>query len=115
MPGQFAVIRGDAGYITAAAGAKVGIISKWVIAPVRMKDDGKPELQFKAQFSWKNDALMAMLARGTLKGRVVVQVNSMRKGREDIDIVQWQQWRMDGGVLILDDILHFEGTRFRPL
>jgi hypothetical protein len=114
VPGQFALIRGDAGYITAAAGAKVGIISKWVIKPVAMKGDGTPELQFKAQFSWKNDALMAMLARGTLKGRVVVQMRS-KVGQENIDIVQWQQWRMDGGVLILDDILHFEGTRFRPL
>lgn len=112
MPGQFAVIRGDAGYVTAAAGAKVGIISKWAIIPVRMKPDGKPELQFKAQFSWKNDALMNMIARGALKGRVVCQMKS-KVGMENVDVVQWEQWRMDGGVLILDDVLHFEGVKAR--
>jgi len=114
VPGQFGTIRGDAGYITASAGAKVGIISKWVIIPVRMKVDGKPELQFKAQFSWKNDALMNMVARGTLKGRVVVQMRT-KVGMENVDVLAWSEWRMDGGVLYLEDILHTEGAKFRPI
>lgn len=114
MPGQFGLIRGDAGYISAAAGAKVGIISKWVITPVRMKSDGTPELQFKAQFSWKNDALMNMVSRGTLKGRVVVQMKT-KAGMENVDVLSWAQWRMDGGILYLDDILHTEGAKFRPI
>jgi hypothetical protein len=116
MAGQFGLIRGDAGEVTAAAGAKVGIISKWVISPKRMKPDGKPELQFKAQFSWKNDSLMAMVGRGDLRGRVMVTMrNNKTRGIENIDVVQWAEWRMEGGVLILEDIVHFEGTKFRPL
>ena len=114
MPGQFGLIRGDAGEVTAAAGAKVGIISKWVIAPKRMRPNGTPELQFKAQFSWKNDALMGMIARGALKGRVLVHMRT-KYGLENIDVVQWAEWRMEGGVLILEDIVHFEGTKFRPV
>ena len=114
MHGQFAAIRGDAGYISAAAGAKVGIISKWIITPVRMKADGKPELQFKAQFSWKNDALMNMIGRGALKGTVTVQMRT-KVGLENVFVLDWQQWRLDGGLLYLDDILHTEGAKFRPL
>lgn len=109
MPGQFSLIRGDAGFITAAAGAKVGIISKWVIKTVRMKPDGRPEMQFKAQFSWKNDALMNMVARGTLKGRVVVQMRT-KYGQENVDVLAWQEWKMDGDVLILEDVLQYEGV-----
>ena len=112
MPGQFGLIRGDAGYITAAAGAKVGIISKWVLTPKRMKPDGTPEMQFRAQFSWKNDALMNMVARGTLIGRVVVQMKT-KYGLENVDVLAWQDWRMEGGVLTLEDVLHYEGVRQR--
>ena len=114
MPGQFGLIRGDAGYISAAAGAKVGIISKWVIEPVRMKADGKPELQFRAQFSYKNDALMAMIGRGALKGRVIVQMRT-KAGMENVDVLAWQEWRLEGNVLYLKDILHTEGAQFRPI
>lgn len=115
MPGQFGIIRGDAGYITAAAGAKVGIISKWVIIPTRMRENGTPELSFKAQFSWKNDALMAMVGRGDLKGRVIVQMRNKHNRIENVDVVSWAQWRLEGGILYLDDILHFEGTKFRAV
>lgn len=112
MPGQFAEIRGDAGQVLAAAGAKVGIISRWKIEPARMKPDGIPELQFKAQFSWKNDVLMNMLSRGTLKGRVQVTFRS-KIGVETIDIVHWDQWRMDGGVLTLDNVMYFDTAKLR--
>ena len=115
MSGQFGTIRGDAGVITAAAGAKVGIISKWVIIPVRMKDDGTPELQFKAQFSWKQDSLMNMVGRGALKGRVQVQMRDTNRQLLTVDIVSWANWRYDGGVLILDDVVHFENAKFHPL
>lgn len=114
MPGQFGTIRGDAGYITAARGAKAGIISKWIILPVRQKANGTPELQFKAQFSWKNDTLMNLLANGTLKGRVIVQMRT-KAGLEDVDILAWQEWRMEGNILYLSDVLHSEGVKFRPL
>lgn len=115
MSGQFGTIRGDAGVITASAGAKVGVISKWVIVPSRMKEDGRPELQFKAQFGWKQDSLMAMIGRGALKGRVTVQMRNRRGQVENIDIVSWGQWRYDNGILYLDDIVHFENVRFNPL
>jgi hypothetical protein len=111
MPGQFAIIRGDAGNVFAGGGV-VGIISKWAILPVRMKVDGKPELQFKAQFSWKNDVLLGMISKGIVRPRVQVRIRS-KVGLENIDIVQWQQWRMDGGILYLDDIVHFEGVKAR--
>lgn len=115
MPSQFGTIRGDAGYITAARGAKAGIISKWIIAPVRMKADGKPELQFKAQFSYKNETLMNLVANGTLKGRVIVQMRGKTGVVEDVDILAWQEWRWEGGILYLNDVLHSEGVKFRPL
>jgi hypothetical protein len=114
VPGQFGLIRGDTGYITAAAGAKVGVISKWVITPVRMKSDGKPELRFKAQFSWKQDALMSMVGRGALKGRVIVQMKT-KVGMENVDVLAWSEWHMEGNVLILEDVLHTEGSKFRPI
>jgi len=115
VPGQFGEISGDAGYITAAAGAKVGIISKWIMRPKRMKADGKPELQFKAQFSWKNDSLMNMVGRGALKGRVVAQMRNKYGKIEDTDILNWSEWRLEGGVLILEDVLYFENVKFRPI
>lgn len=112
MPGQFAEITGDAGQVLANAGATVGIISRWKIAPVGMKPDGTPQLQFKAQFSWKNDVTMNMLAKGTLRGRVQVKFKS-KAGMETIDIVHWAQWRMDGGILYLDDVMYFDSKVLR--
>ena len=107
MPGQFAEITGDAGQVLAAAGALVGTISRWKLVPLRQKPDGTPELQFKAQFSWKNDVLMGMVSRGAVKGRVQVTFRS-KKGMETLDIVHWEQWRMDGGILYLDDVMYFD-------
>ena len=117
MPAQFGTIRGDAGWISAAAGAKVGIISRWIIEPKRMKPDGRPELEFRCQFSWKNDVLMNMVSRGTIKPRVIVQMRGKNGKVEAIDVVSWQNWRLEGGVLYLSDILHFEGgaVKFRPI
>ena len=113
MPGQFESIRGDAGQVLASAGAKVGIISRWKLEAGRIKPDGTPELSFRAQFSWKNDVLMNMLSRGTLKGRVQVTFRS-KKGLETIDIVAWDQWRMDGGILYLDNVTYFDAAKVRP-
>lgn len=107
MPGMFGEIEGDSGTVLAGAGATAAIISRWKVVPSRLKPDGTPELQFKAQFSWKNDVTMGMLAKGILKGRVQVRFRTKR-GMEQIDIVGWDQWRMDGGILYLDNVLHFD-------
>lgn len=117
MPAQFGTIRGDAGFISASAGAKVGIISRWIIEPKRMKADGRPELEFRCQFSWKNDVLMNMVSRGTIKPRVIVQMRNKASKVESIDVVSWQNWRLEGGVLYLSDIMHFEGdaVKFRSV
>lgn len=111
MPGQFAEITGDAGQVLITGGV-AGKFSRWKLVPVRMKPDGTPELQFKAQFSWKNDLTMGMISRGVVKGRVQVEFRSKR-GQEKIDIVHWEQWRWDGGVLILDDVMHFDSGKLR--
>lgn len=107
MPGMFGEIEGDSGQVLASAGAKAAIISRWKVVPSRMKPDGTPQLQFKCQFSWKNDMTMGMLAKGILKGRVQVRMQT-RRGIEEIDIVGWDEWRMDGGVLYLENIVHFD-------
>lgn len=108
MPGQFSEISGDAGDVL-IIGGKAGVISKWKVVPVRMKPDGTPELQFKCQFSWKNDMALGMIQRGVVKGRVQVRMRTKR-GLEQIDIVHWEQWRMDGGILYLDDIMYFDSN-----
>ena len=113
MPGQFSEVSGDAGQVLASAGALVGTISRWKLVPTRQKPDGTPELQFKCQFSWKNDVLMNMVSRGTLKGRVQVTFRS-KKGLETIDIVAWDQWRMDGGILYLDNVTYFDTAKIKP-
>jgi hypothetical protein len=113
VQGQFSLIRGDAGYITAAGGAKVAIISKWVVAPSGVKSDGKPRLRFKAQFSWMNETLMNLKLNGMpMKKRIVVQMKT-KYGPENVDILGWQEWRFEGGVLILEDLDHAEGVRVR--
>lgn len=106
MPGQFAEISGDAGLVL-ITGGQAGVISRWKLVPVRMKPDGTPELQFKCQFSWKNDLTLSMIQRGVVKGRVQVKFRT-KNGMEQIDIVGWDQWRMDGGVLYLDNVMHFD-------
>ena len=71
-------------------------------------------LTFKAQFSWKNDALMNMCARGQLRGRIIVQILT-KQGHEDVDILGGNGWRMDGDILIIEDVMYTEGVKFRPL
>jgi hypothetical protein len=106
-----AVIQGDAGYITAAAGAKVAIISKWNIRRSGTKPDGvSPILRFKAQFSWVNDTLMNLKHNGIpLQKRVIVEMKTERYGHQRFDILGWKEWRYEGGVLTLEDIMHSEG------
>ncbi len=107
-PDGFGGIHGDAGTITAAAGQTVGIIARWSIRRSGSNPDGKPRLRFRAHFSWKQDALMSMISRGQLKGRVRVQMKTV-KGLENIDIVQWDEWKLDeDGALTLENILHFD-------
>jgi hypothetical protein len=115
--GSGAVIQGNAGYITAAAGAKVAIISRWNIRRSGTKPDGStPVLRFRAQFSWVNDTLMNLKHNGLpLQKRVVVEMLT-RNGHERVDILGWQEWRYEGGILTLEDVLHAEGgAKLRPL
>ena len=108
--GQGAVIQGDAGYITAAAGAKVAIISRWNIRRSGTNPDGSPILRFKAQFSWVNDTLMNLKHNGVpLQKRVVVELTHPREGHQRFDILGWKEWRYEGGVLTLEDIMRTEG------
>jgi hypothetical protein len=111
---MFAAIRGDAGYIT-AAGARVGLIGRWKIERAEAGPDGKPRFRFRAQFSWRNDALMGLISRGRLKGRVVLQMKT-KKGVEDVDLVAWDEWRMEDGILTLENVLYSEGkVTWRPV
>ena len=107
MPGQFGVIRGDTGTIKVGPGTG-GIIKSWVVKPVGTKPDGTPRLQFKCQFSWMSEAILNL----NMAKRVQVQVQT-KYGQENIDILAWDDWRLDGGVLTLENILHFEGVRLR--
>lgn len=108
-PDNVGIIAGDAGFITAAAGAKIAIISRWNIKRSGTKPDGSPRLRFRAQFSYVNEALMAMKVNGLpLQKRVIVQMRT-KNGLEDVDILDWAEWRLEGGVLTLEDILHTEG------
>ena len=106
MPAQFAEIAGDAGDVLITGGT-AGKISRWKIVPTRMKPDGTPELQFKCQFSWRNDVTLGMISRGVIKGRVQVKMRT-KVGLESIDIVNWDQWRLDGGILYLDNVMYFD-------
>lgn len=115
-PDGFGVIQGDTGSIT-VAGAKAAIINRWNIRRVGTKPDGKPKLQFKAQFSWINETLMNLKQHGQpMKKRVVVQMKT-KYGVENVDILDWQESKLEGGVLILTDIAHFEGqnVKFRSV
>jgi hypothetical protein len=104
-PDGVAVIQGDTGFVTAAAGAKVGIINRWNIRRSGTNPDGKPRLRFKCQFSWVNDVLMGM----KIQKRVVVQMRT-KLGLENVDILAWDDWRYDGGILYLDNVVHVEGV-----
>jgi len=91
-----------------AAGGKAAIMSRWNMKPSGRKPDGKPMLRFKAQFKWTNDVLMTIKLNGKeLPKRVVVQMRT-RYGVEHVDILGWSEWRYEGGVLTLEDVLHGE-------
>jgi hypothetical protein len=111
---HFAVIRGRDGFITAAAGAKVAIFSRWRIEHSGNKPDGTPRHRFRGQFSWVNEPLMNMVTSGKLKGRVILQ-GKFKNGAENVDILGWAEWRMENGVLTLEDIYQVEGVKFRPI
>jgi hypothetical protein len=110
---HFTLIRGDAGKVTVAAGAVAGIISKWVIVPTGQYPDGRPILQLKAQFSWVNETLMNLKIRGLpVQKRVQLQMKT-KNGIETVDILGWQEWRYEKGLLILEHIAHAERVTFR--
>ena len=111
---HFAAIRGDAGFISAGGNAKVAIFGRWRIEHSGQKPDGTPRHRFKGQFKWKNDTLLAMCQRGSLKPRVILQFRT-RKGQENVDILGWGEWRLEDGILYLEDIYQTEGVRFRPI
>jgi hypothetical protein len=107
--GSSSVITGTAGYIT-AAGAKAAIMSRWNIRRSGTQPDGKPRLRFRAQFSYVNDTLMNLKHNGTpLQKRVVVEMRTERHGHEKVDILGWGEWKYEGGILTLEDIMHSEG------
>lgn len=109
--GQGAVIRGDSGFVTAQAGAKVAIISRWNIRRAGSNPDGSPILRFRAQFTYVNDTLMNLKIGGTpLKKRVVVQMKREGHPVESIDILYWDEWRYEGGILTLENIRHAESS-----
>lgn len=108
---HFPIVRGHDGYITAAAGAKVGIMNRWIIRYVGNRD-GRHRYRFKAQFSWVNEGFMRAIGDGTLKGRVRLQFKTREKGVEDVDIFGWEEWRYEDGVLILEDI--YQETEAAP-
>jgi hypothetical protein len=104
---QFAIIQGDAGFVTVAAGAKAGIINRWNIQQAGTYPDGKPRLRFRCQFQYVNDVLMNLKG---MKKRVQVQMRT-KYGVETVDIIDWSEARYEGGVLTLEDVLYFEGVR----
>jgi len=108
--GSSSVIQGNAGYITAAAGAKVAIMSRWNIRRSGTQPDGKPRLRFRAQFSYVNESLMNLKHNGIpLQKRVVIEMRTEKHGHEKVDILGWAEWKYEGGILTLEDIMHSEG------
>lgn len=107
-PDGYGGIRGTEGEITAVGGAKVAVIARWSIRRSGTNPEGTPKLRFRAHFSWKSDVLLAMCSRGEIKGRVRVFMVGT-KGREQIDVVNWDQWVVDeDGALTLENIMHFD-------
>jgi hypothetical protein len=111
---HFALIRGSDGYIAAAGNAKVAIFSRWIIRHSGNGPDGKPQHRFRAQFKWTNEVLMNMVGNGKLRPRVILQMMTS-KGRENVDILGWDEWKLEGGVLTLENIYQTEGVKYRPL
>lgn len=109
---QFSRISGDAGYISASAGAKVAIMSRWKIDRSGADADGKPRFRLRASFSWVQAALMNLVSSGRMKGRPVLQMKTVR-GLEDVDIDSWSEWRYEDGLLTLEDIQHIDARTAR--
>lgn len=105
---MFEQINGNSGWVTVAGGAKAAIFGQWNITRSGLKPDGKPVLRLRARFSWANDTLMSL----KMKKRVVLQVKT-KLGVEDIDVLDWQEWRIEGDMLVLEDIAHFDAKKPR--
>jgi hypothetical protein len=107
-PEGFGGIKGSDGQITVMGGAVAATIARWSIRRVGTNPDGSPRLRFRAHFSWRNDVLMKMCGRGELIGRVRVFMLGT-KGKEQIDVVNWDEWIVDeDGALTLENVLHFD-------
>ncbi len=113
-PEGFGGMRGGDGEISAMGGAKVAIIARWTMRRTGSYPDGRPKLMFRAWFSWRNDALMAMCAKGVLKGRVRIFMQTPSYGKQQIDIVDWDEWQInDDGMLTLVNITGFDTAPLR--
>jgi hypothetical protein len=57
-----------------------------------------------------NETLMNLKIGGkAMTKRVVVQMKT-RHGIENVDILDWEESRLEGGVLTLEGITHFQGV-----
>lgn len=101
---MFELLHGDSGYVMCGPG-KAGIVSRWRMTPAGRNPDGTPRLRFQCQFSWQNDVLMGL----SMKKRIVVQIKT-KYGQENVDILDWDDWRYEGGVLTLENAKHFQGV-----
>lgn len=110
--GQGAVIRGDSGYITAQAGTKVAHISRWNIRRSgTIPGTDRPILRFRAQFDYVNETLMNLKLHGQpLRKRVIVEMKREGHPKESIDILGWDEWRYEGGILTLENVLYTESS-----
>lgn len=108
-PDGMGALHGRDGEITVMGGAVAATIARWSIRRSGTQPDGvRPVLRFRAQFSYKNDALMKMCGRGELKGRVRVFMLTT-KGKEQVDVVNWDDWHLDeDGALTLSNVMHFD-------
>ena len=110
---MFEIIKGDTGHIS-ASGAKVAIMSHWNITRNGLHEDGTPRLRFRAQFSYVNDSLMNLKVGGLpIKKRVIIELKT-KAGYEQQDIIGWLEWRYEGGILTLEDVL-YGGLKRRDL
>lgn len=103
---MFETAFGDAGYVTVAAGAKAGIISKWKVTKVGLKPDGTPRLRAQIQFSYVQETLMSMKG---MRKRVVLTMRT-KYGVEDIDLLDWAEARFEGNMLTLEDVMYVQGV-----
>ena len=96
------------------SGAKAAIMARWTMRRTGTRKDGTPVLTFRAWFSWRNDTLMGMCQKGILKGRVRLFMFSESKGREQIDLVTWEQWELNpDGMLVLEDVRAMDTSPLR--